>query len=389
MRISPSLLCVIALICSHTLATPPTPQSVEKLIVALQSNDFAEQHRALDALAAHRASAEKYAPALYEQLRDKDQAVRQHAAMALAALGVGEQAVIEELLAGMGRRSPGVYLSQPERARSSMAALVKLGPKAVPTLIKVMDDEQYAGRDLALEALGEIGPAAKEALPAIQKWLVTDDVPALCRAVEAKWRIDGDAMFALERMIPLLDETRGREYHAAVRTLVHMGADAKDAMPALVAALQQYKDHNVLWAVGELAPHAKELALPALREAMKHPGLADDAAIKLHDLGEPAENLIPLQLKRLRSCRPKDGNEPMRIVYTIVIHGPVAKAYVGDLIALLKHENPEVRQAAAWGVPRMFADDKPVIAALNEALKDPETAAEAAKSLKMLQEARQ
>ena len=138
-----------------------------------------------------------------------------------------------------------------------------------------------------------------------------------------------------------------------------------------------------------MAPHAKELALPALREALKQPRLADDAAIALQNLGEPSEELIPRQLRRLRACKPNDGSEPMRIVYTIVIHGPAAKAYVGDLIALLKHENPEVRRAAAWGAPRMFADDEPVIAALREALKDAEAEEEAAKSLKMLQEARQ
>src|SRR5262249_12645954 len=156
--------------------------------------------------------------------------------------------------------------------------------------------------------------------------------------------------------------------------------------PALVTALKQYQDHNVLWAVGALARHAREVALPALREALKQPGLADNAAIALQNLGEPADKLIPRQLQRLRACKPKDGSDPMRIVYTIVIHGPAAKAYVGDLIALLKHENPEVRRAAAWGVPRVDADDKLGIAALREALKDAEAAEEAAKSLKMLQE---
>src|SRR5262249_47199042 len=152
---------------------------------------------------------------------------------------VGELAVIDELMAGMGRRSRGIYLSQPEPARSSMAALVKLGPKAVPALIKAMEDEKYAARDLALEGLGAIGPAAKQALPAIQKLLLTDDLPALCRAVDAKWRIDGDAAFAIAQMVPLLDHERGRAYNAAVRTLVHMGADAREAMPALVTALKK------------------------------------------------------------------------------------------------------------------------------------------------------
>jgi HEAT repeat protein len=252
-----------------------------------------------------------------------------------------------------------------------------------------MNDKEYAGQDLALEALGEIGPAAKEALPAVIGKMEIDDLPTRCRAVEVKWRIDGDAAFAIERMVPLLDEKRGREYHTAVRTLVHMGADAKEAMPDLVAALKKYKDHNVLWAVGELAPHAKEIALPALRDAMKEVKLADDAAIALHGLGEPTEKLISLQLMRLRSCKPNDGSEPKRIVYTIVIHGTGATPYLADLIALLKHENPDVRRAAAWGVPRVFADDKPVIAALTEALKDPETAEEADKGLTMLREARQ
>lgn len=279
-------------------------------------------------------------------------------------------------------------MSRPEPARTLMYALVKLGSKAMPALVKAMDDMQYAGRDLALEALGQIGPAAKDALPAIKQRLVKDDLPAFCRAVEVKWRIDGDAPFAVEQMVPLLEQKPGRQYHTAVRTLVNMGADAKTAMPALVTALKKYKDHNVLWGVENLAPHDKELALPALREALTEPERADNAAIALMNLGEPAGELIPTQLARLRACKPKDGSDPMRIVYTIVIHGPGAKAYVGEMIVLLKHENPDVRRAAAWGVPRMFADDKVIVAALNEALQDPEAADEAGKSLKMLQEAR-
>ena len=209
-------------------------------------------------------------------------------------------------------------------------------------------------------------------------------MPELCRVVEVNWRIDGDYAFAIERMVPLLDTKSGRQYHAALRTLVHMGPDAKEAMPALIAALK-----NIFWAVGALAPQAKELALSALWEAMKQPRLADNAAIALQELGEPADDLILLQLTRLRACKTEDGSEPMQIIYTIVIHGPAAKPYLDDVITLLKHENPEVRRAAAWGVSRMFADDKPVIAALKEALKDPETKEEAVKSLMMLEEARQ
>lgn len=366
----------------------PSELTIEQLLASVARDDFAERESALDRLAAQRASTEEHLPRLRERLHDEDPLVRQHAALALAVLGVDKQPVIDELLAGMGRRCRATYLSQPERARSSMAALVRLGPKAVPALIKAMSDEKYASRDLALEALGKIGPAANDALPAIRKWLNTDDVFLLCQLVEAKWRIDGDATFAIDRMVALLDGKHRRQTYPVVRVLVAMGGDAKRAVPTLVDALQLHRDHNVLWAIGELAPHARDVALPALREAMSQSDLADDAAITLQNLGEPAENLIPLQLSRLQKCKPKDGGEPMQIAYTIVIHGPAAKPYLGEMIALLKHQNPEVRRAATWAVPRMFGEDMPVIATLEKALNDPETAEEAAKSLKMLEEAR-
>ncbi len=383
---------VVAITLCAPLAQAETPNSpaVEELIKSLGSTAFAEREQALDALASNRELAEKYAPALRKQLRDSHEASRLQAALALAAFGIGEQPVIDELLAGMGKRSPrGIYLSQPETARIPMRALVKLGPKAVPALVQALEDEPYTGRDLALEALGQIGPAAKDALPAVIRQLATDDVPMFCRAVEAKWRIDGDAAQAIGRLVPLLDQQRGRQVHAATHTLATMGADAKEAMPALVAALHKHRNHNVLWAVEQLAPHAKELALPALWEAMNSPATVDSAAIALQSLGEPAEELIPRQLKRLQASRPQDGSDPMKIIYTIVIHGPAARPYVDQVIALLKHENIDVRRAAAWGAPRMFADDQIVIPALTAALQDPETAEEAGKSLKMLREARQ
>jgi hypothetical protein len=387
-RFSTLICLLIALTYPVTAEDTPRIQSVPQLLERLSSNDFFERQQALDELTERRALAEQYAPRLRERLNQGDPDARQEAAMALAALGIAEQAVIDELLAGMGRRSISTYLAQPERAQSSMAALVNLGRDAVPAIVKTIDDEKYPGRDLAIEALGRIGPAAKDALPDMDRWLRREDPVMVCRIVEAKWRIDGDAAFAIERLVPLLNQKQGRECHAAAHTLVHMGADAKEAVPALISALERFENHNVLRALGELAPHAKDIALPALRGATNRTALADDATIALHNLGEPADKLIPPQLKRLKNSRAGDGSEPMRIVYTVVIQGPSAKAYVTDLVALLKHSNPEVRNAAAWGIPRMFADDVLVIAALNDALNDPETAEEASRSLKMLQEAR-
>src|SRR5262249_30643307 len=152
------------------------------------------------------ASSQTSLPMLRERLRDEEPEKRQQAAMALAALGAADPMVIAELLSGMGRRAPAAtYLAQPERARSFVTALVMVGSKAVPALTKAMEDEKYAGRDLALEALGRLGPTAKEALPSIKRRLVTDDISMICRTVEVKWRIDGDAAFAVEQMVSLVN----------------------------------------------------------------------------------------------------------------------------------------------------------------------------------------
>lgn len=361
--------------------TSPHPES---LIELLRKGDYVERQRALDALAAVPSGTEKYVAVLRPALQDKDRDVRQQAAMALAVFGIDETPVLEELLAGMTRRHPGRYHSQPEDARSAMAALVKLGRKAVPSLVNAFDDESYVGRMLALEALGEIGPPAKDGLPVIEKALAKQDCEALVKLVEAKWQIDRDAVYALKQLLPLLEDKRNLTCDGVLKTLAHMGPDAKEAMPALCAAVKRFKEHNVLWAIGRLAPHARELALPALREALQEPTLADDAAIALKGLGVPANEIVPDQLRRLRACKPGDKNEPKRIVYTIVIYDTNAKRYTQDLIRLLNHENPEVRRGAAWGLCRVGGDEAEVAAALNKALEDPEVAEEAAKSLELL-----
>ena len=61
-----------------------------------------------------------------------------------------------------------------------------------------------------------------------------------------------------------------------------------------------------------------------------------------------------------------------------------AAPYAPDLIRKLKHPNPAVRSAAAWGLCRVWADKDVVVPPLREALKDEHAAEEAARSLELL-----
>jgi HEAT repeat protein len=125
-----------------------------------------------------------------------------------------------------------------------------------------------------------------------------------------------------------------------------------------------------------------------LRVRLREPNLADEAAIALQGMGLPGEEILPPQLRRLRACQPGDGNDPMRIVYTIAIYEPANQRYLPEVIELLKHANSEIRRAAAWGVCRIGGDEKAIGAALKEAAKDPEVAEEAERSLKVLQDSK-
>lgn len=132
----------------------------------------------------------------------------------------------DELLAGMGRRALHRYLDQPEPAFGSMTSLVELGPPAVSALVKVTEDEAYDSRDLAVEAPGRNGPAARDAPPALISPLDTGNAPEECRAAGAKWKLDGDAAFARKQVVPLLEEKAGRECNGAGQTLALLGRDA-------------------------------------------------------------------------------------------------------------------------------------------------------------------
>jgi HEAT repeat protein len=364
-------------------AEPVAMVPPDRLIRLLRDGDFKARQAALDALAANPSARSQYESVLRQALKDPDRNVRQQAAMALAGFGLGYKLILEELVQGMAEPHPGRYHTQPEDPRSAMSALVKLGAKAVPTLIPALENETFAGWYLVIKTVGAIGPPAKDALPALTKALGNRKYKYFHTIVEAKWRIDGDANYALKELIPLLETKDGRSCGGAIDVLTAMGPDAKDAVPSVIQSLKRYKETELVSALRKLAPHAKDLALPAIRQALGEAGLMVEAAIALQDLGIPAKEVVPHLLSRLDRCK-EDGSDPNRIIYAIVIFGPQATPYAADLIRKLKHSNPDVRRAAAWGLCRVGADKDVVMAALTEALKDKETSEEAARSLQQL-----
>jgi hypothetical protein len=78
--------------------------------------------------------------------------------------------------------------------RALQKAVQKIGEPAIPPLIAILTDEgrDAMSRDLAADCLGELGPAAKEAVPALVVAATQKKEPLSTSAAYAVWKIAPD-----------------------------------------------------------------------------------------------------------------------------------------------------------------------------------------------------
>lgn len=129
--------------------------------------------------------------ALAAALSDPDTYVREEAAKTLAAQGPPEEVVpqLRKALVPMGPEDMD-ELGGCAPCYDAAMALVRLGPKAVPTLLDALAD-QDTSRGAIIYALGQIGPAAAAAIPLLQKLARDGDGRDREEALDALRRISG------------------------------------------------------------------------------------------------------------------------------------------------------------------------------------------------------
>ncbi len=114
------------------------------------------------------ASPKEALPAFRQGLSDQDASVRLVAAARLRQLGKDAAPAADELAQGLEDADP--------RVRESAAeALAGLGSAAVEPICQHVDSKTAHTRQLAIACLGKLGPAAKSALPLVEKHLTDSD----------------------------------------------------------------------------------------------------------------------------------------------------------------------------------------------------------------------
>ncbi len=190
-------------------------------------------------LLAAKDSSPEHFPDLVQCLDSEDSPTRRFACIAL--IPYGPAAVVP--LASLVSRT-----TDPETGYMAALALSKLAPEAVAALTPMLDSQEPATRQAALEGLLWIGPPAREALPAISRCCLDGDISLRLQAIAAGTRISQDYT-ALGHLTPFLEDPDPRIRELAVRRIGETGALASGEAWRLEALLAD-EDEGVRKAAG-------------------------------------------------------------------------------------------------------------------------------------------
>ena len=306
-------------------------QYLEIMTSMLHDADLNNQVLAADALGHMGPAAEDAVPDLVQLLSVSNETVRSHAGKALEDLGV--VAVPSLILA----------LKQPEPAVRVAAAdtLGNIGPaakEAIPDLATLLGDEDREVSRHAAPALGRIGPAAVPELIEVARWrsrYTTD----MASTAFADLKADAATVRELVRLMGNVKEDPAVRAFAAT-ALGHMPEKAQGEMPELIRVLGDENNDvrtAARWALGQTGPKG----IPALREALKNDNsrILSGAAFALGSMGPAAEAAVPDLLRVM-----KNDDRTVRIDAILAIGKTqvTSDAVVRALIQVLDTDKDEV-----------------------------------------------
>jgi HEAT repeat protein len=221
-------------------------------------------------------------------------------------------------------------------------------PPTIPDLIQQLSSKDFHLRQQAAVQLGNLGLAAREAVPGLAK-LLHDVAPEVRQsAAKALGQIGKPAVPALTEALRDRDADARKN---AARTLARLGSDAVPAVPALSKAL---KDHEVsvrasaAYALGEIGPAAREAA-PALARALRDSAksVRNEAALALGQIGPEATKPLGALVHE------EDPAVRIEALRVLELFGPQAKEALPDLRQALQDSEPRVRAKAADVIGRI------------------------------------
>jgi len=247
---------------------PKAKQALVPLIAAMKEKGPPPQLEWLQALAALRPG-----DRLNIGLSRKENRLAEQAIRALGAIGPDAAPAVPALTEALGNADASVRIA-------AAAALWKIGNRS-QTALAILTESVHGPRgNEAAQGLGEIGPAAREAIPVLTAALKTQDGTTLAPWAErvdvrivaafALWRVDPQTKLAVPALVDALKNPDFKLRLQTVQALTTMGPAAREAVPALIAGVgDSVVRIDAIRALGAIGPEAKA-ALPVLKGALRN-----------------------------------------------------------------------------------------------------------------------
>lgn len=241
---------------------------------------------------------------LVEAMKSEDANVRAAAAHCLANLEASPD-LLQPILADALRDA------DPRVVAKITDAIVKMGPQAMPEVVKGLQDEKL--RWVSVSIIRRWGEAAPEAVAPLTEVLSTDDPQFQGEVLMAIGAIGDKAAGAVEAVKPFLaGESRGLKLNALYALgRMHQGAlSAKGDIMPLLDSDDSFTKFAAAWALANIAPEDEEAAakaVPILTESLagtEEGYVPGEAAKALSMFGEKAKSALPALKKAADS-----GNE--------------------------------------------------------------------------------
>lgn len=229
---------------------------------------------------------------LAKALTHPQQRIREAAARGLVGLKPEPAVVLPALREAMAS-------ADAAQVQNAMDAMASLGELAVPGLIEALEHEPSQVR--AAYILGEIGPAAAAAVPALTKLLHADKAEVRREALFALGKIGPAAAAALPDVLACYQSGPAEQRYGAAFALGKLGPAAATAKPALLAGLREPDAFLALasaWALAQVDPSGEDSsaqAVPLLATALQdsEAKIRREAAAALGAFGARAKGAVP------------------------------------------------------------------------------------------------